>query len=121
LEALGITRKTIDPVPGFSYYKRDSKDNPTGSLLEDTVGAAIEELNVTTGDVVIESTALVIETLHSYGVTFVFDAGAVGYDALLPTVLETLEGSGDMTVRIVGAYRSNGTSQSDAAVKNALK
>jgi predicted amidohydrolase YtcJ len=121
LEALGITRETIDPVPGFSYYKRDSKGNPTGYLLEDTAGAAIEGLNVITGDVVIEGTALVIDTLNSYGVTSVFDAGAVGYEALLPTVLETLEGSGDMTVRIVGAYRPNGPGQADTAVKNALQ
>ena len=121
LEILGITRETVDPVPGFSYYKRDSRGDPTGYLLEDTAGMAMKGLNVMTAGIVTEGTSFVIDTLNSYGVTSVFDAGVIGYEAFLPKVLETLEERGDMTVRIVGAYRPNGPEQVDVAVARAMQ
>ena len=38
LEELNITQDTADPVPGFSYYKRDENGDATGYLLEGTAG-----------------------------------------------------------------------------------
>lgn len=119
LEVLGITRDTVDPVPGFSYYKRDASGNPTGYLLEGTAGLAMEALNVITEDVVVDGTAYVIDTLNSYGVTSVFDAGAIGYEDLLTSVLKRIEDSGDMTVRIVGSYRPGGPEDVAQAVEHA--
>jgi predicted amidohydrolase YtcJ len=48
LEILNITRDTQDPVPGFSYYKRDANGDATGYLLEGTAGAAMRDLDAIT-------------------------------------------------------------------------
>ena len=108
LRLLNITQDTPDPVPGFSYYKRDDAGNATGYLLEGTAGMAMDALDVITEDTVVEGTAHVIDTLNGYGVTSVFDAGAIGYEESLGRVLKRLEESGELTVRIVGSYRPAG-------------
>ncbi len=108
LELLNITRDTTDPVPGFSYYKRDANGDATGYLLEGTAGMAMESLNVITEDIIVDGTGHVIDTLNRYGVTSVFDAGAIGYEESLETILQRLEGDGALTVRIVGSYRPTG-------------
>lgn len=117
LEILNITRDTRDPVPGFSYYKRDANGDATGYLLEGTAGAAMRDLDAITEDVIVEGTAHVIDVLNRYGVTSVFDAGAIGYEEALPRVLERLERSGDMTVRIVGSYRPRGPEELPHAIE----
>lgn len=117
LELLNITRDTTDPVPGFSYYKRDEKGDATGYLLEGTAGMAMESLNVITEDIIVDGTAHVIDTLNRYGVTSVFDAGAIGYEESLDTILERLEGGGDLTVRIVGSYRPTGPGDAPRAIE----
>ena len=119
LELLNITRDTPDPVPGFSYYKRDAAGDATGYLLEGTAGAAMDALDVITEDSVVEGTAHVIDILNGYGVTSVFDAGAIGYADALPRILERLEAGGDMTVRIVGSYRPRGPEDIGAAIATA--
>lgn len=104
LKALNITQDTPDPVPGFSYYKRDEHGDATGYLLEGAAAKAMDDLNVITEDTIVDGTAYVIDTLNSYGVTAMFDAGAVGHQDVLPRVLERLESEGDLTVRIDGSY-----------------
>lgn len=108
LEALNITQDTPDPTPGFSYYKRDENGDATGYLLEGTAGMAMDALNVITEDIVVDGTAHVIDTLNAYGVTSVFDAGAIGYEDTLQRVLERLAAEEALSVRIVGAYRPQG-------------
>ncbi len=119
LELLNITQDTADPVPGFSYYKRDADGNATGYLLEGTAGMAMEGLNAITSDTVIDGTAYVFDRLNQYGVTSVFDAGAIGYEEDLAAILARLEASGDMTVRIVGSYRPRGPEDVAIAVSKA--
>lgn len=119
LEQLNITQDTADPVPGFSYYKRDTEGNATGYLLEGTAGIAMKSLNVITDDIVIDGTAYVFDVLNSYGVTSVYDAGAIGYGDSLLNILQTLDAAGDMTVRIVGSYRPSGPDDVDAAAERA--
>ena len=121
LEALNITKDTPDPAPGFSYYKRDEQGNPTGYLLEETAVMAMDMLNAISEDVVVDGTSYVIETLNSYGVTSVFDAGAIGDNAELQNVLNRIEQAGDMTVRIVGSYFAGGPDNAEYAVENADK
>ena len=116
LELLKIGRSTTDPVPGFSYYKRDSNGEPTGYLLEGTGMSAMENLNAITQEIIFAGTSDVIHALNAYGVTSVFDAGAIGYEDVLPAVLARLEMEGDLTIRIVGAYRPNGPEQVAQAV-----
>lgn len=119
LELLNITQDTPDPAPGFSYYKRDADGNATGYLLEGTAGMAMRDLNVITQDVIIDGTAHVIDVLNGYGVTAMFDAGAIGYEDSLQQVLQRLEETGDLTVRIVGAYRPRGPEDLARAIEMA--
>lgn len=119
LELLNITQDTQDPAPGFSYYKRDANGDATGYLLEGTAGMAMDGLNAITTDTVVEGTAYVFDVLNQYGVTSVFDAGAGGYGDELPEILSRLERAGDMTVRIVGAYRPGGPKDVADAVTRA--
>ena len=89
LKALNITQDTADPVPGYSYYKRDESGDATGYLLEGTAGMAMDALNAITADTVVDGTGIIIDIMNSYGVTAAFDAGiiAVSYTHLtLPTI-----------------------------------
>jgi predicted amidohydrolase YtcJ len=119
LEELNITQDTQDPVPGFSYYKRDENGDATGYLMEGTAGMAMQSLNVITEDVVVDGTAYVIDTLNRFGVTSVFDAGAIGYEDKLQRILDRLEEGGDLTIRLVGSYRPGGPDDVDMAVERA--
>jgi len=119
LQALNITQDTADPVPGFSYYKRDENGDATGYLLEGTAGKAMQALNVITEDVVVDGTAFVIDTLNAYGVTAAYDAGALGYADNLHKILDRLEDGGDLTIRLVGSYRPSGPDDVATAVERA--
>ncbi len=120
LKALNITQDTPDPVPGFSYYKRDAIGNATGYLLEGTVDMALEGLDIFTTDVVAEGFATIVDIMNAYGVTATYDAGAVGYEDMIAEVLERAEDSGEMTIRLVGSYRPGGPGDVDTAVEKAL-
>ncbi len=121
LEALNITQDTPDPVPGFSYYKRDANGDATGYLLEGTAGMAMEQLDVITEDVVVEGTAMVIDIMNAYGVTAAFDAGLLDNEAMARSVLERLEDGGDMTIRLLGSYRADGPGEAVDAVAKTLE
>ena len=121
LEALNITQDTPDPVPGFSYYKRDANGDATGYLLEGTAGMAMDALDVITEDVVSEGFGMVLDTLNAYGVTAAFDAGVIGYEEIAASVLQRTEERGDMTVRLIGSYRPRGPEDADVAVDRALE
>jgi len=121
LEALNITQDTPDPVPGFSYYKRDANGDATGYLLEGTAGMAMDSLDVITRDVVVEGMGIILDTMNAYGVTAAYDAGAVGYESLVASVLAGIEKSGDMTIRLVGSYRPRGPEDAEIAVDKALE
>lgn len=108
LRALNITQDTPDPVPNFSYYKRDANGDATGYLLEDTAGMAMDQLDVITEDIVYEGTGIIIDMLNAYGVTAAYDAGLIGYEAMAPSVLDRLEKSGELTLRVLGSYRPSG-------------
>ncbi len=119
LDRLGIDADTPDPVPGYSYYKRDADGEATGYLLEGTAAMAMAELDVITKEIVIEGTAMVIDIMNRYGVTSAFDAGALDEAENVLPVLEELEANGELTLRIVGSYRPETADQADAAVDNA--
>jgi len=120
LRALNITQDTPDPVPGYSYYKRDENGDATGYLLEGTASMAMDALDVITADVVIEGTALVIDIMNRYGVTAAFDAGAIGDADMVGGVLGALESRGDLTIRLVGASRPGSADDAATAVSDAL-
>lgn len=103
LAKLGIDRETLDPVPGFSYYKRDAEGNPTGYLLEGTAVKAMDDLGVITEESVTRGTIVVMEQMNRYGITAVFDAGALEAADFQLNVLKTLEESGKLNLRYVGS------------------
>jgi predicted amidohydrolase YtcJ len=119
LKALNITQDTPDPVPGFSYYKRDENGDATGYLLEGTATTAMEALDVISDDVVVEGAGIVVDLMNRYGVTAAFDAGVLMEETRVATTLERLEADGDLTLRLVGSYRPRGAEDTEVAVTNA--
>jgi len=116
MKLLGLNKESVDPEPGFSYYKRDKDGNPSGYLLEGTATSAIEHLDIITADSVALGTGDVIDIMNSYGITAVFDAGALDVDSLQLKVLDKISTQGKMTVRMVASHMI-GTSE---AAKDAL-
>ncbi len=116
LQRLNITQDTPDPVPGYSYYKRDANGDATGYLLEGTAGMAMDALDVITKDVVAEGTGVVIGIMNSYGVTSAFDAGTLGDIATVTYALSKLENEGELTIRIVGSSRPETAGEAATAV-----
>ncbi|MDH3303634.1 MAG: amidohydrolase [Gammaproteobacteria bacterium] len=121
LEALNITQDTPDPVPGFSYYKRDADGDATGYLLEGTAGMAMDGLDVITEEIVVEGLGIVLDIMNAYGVTAAFDAGVIGYEHIAASVLKRTEENDDLTVRLVGSYRPRGPEDAGDAVDNVLQ
>jgi len=118
LEELNISQDTPDPVPGFSYYKRDAEGNATGYLLEQqTFSSARAGLDVFNENAVADGIAYMFEVMNGYGVTSAFGAGAIDFEHLIQPVLQELEANGKMTVRIVGSYRPRGPEEINNAVK----
>jgi predicted amidohydrolase YtcJ len=113
LKALNITQDTSDPVPGYSYYKRDENGDATGYLLEGTAGMAMQALDVINEDVIYEGTGIVLDLMNAYGVTAAFDAGVIGDTDSVGRILRRLEDGGHMTLRLVGSSRPE--SQEDFA------
>ena len=120
LEALNITQDTADPVPGYSYYKRDENGDATGYLLEETAFTAMDALDVINDEVIIEGTGLVIEIMNSYGVTAAFDAGN-GYEAERTLgILSRIQQNGDLKLRLVGSVRARPDQSSQEIVDEAV-
>jgi len=116
LEALNITQDTPDPVPGYSYYKRDENGEATGYLLEGTAETAMDALDVITLDVVREGTGIIVDIMNSYGVTAAFDAGTLGGIDVAYEVLADLEAAGELTLRLVGSSRPETSEEAVSAV-----
>ena len=121
LELLNITQDTADPVPGYSYYKRDENGDATGYLLEGTAGQAVAALDIINDDEVTQGTKLVIDIMNSYGVTAAFDAGDRGEPERSVRILEDIASSGDLTLRIVGAVFAKGDDSSAESVAIAAR
>jgi len=121
LRALNITQDTPDPDTGFSYYKRDANGDATGYLLEGTAGMAMDQLDVITEDVVVEGTGIIIDIMNAYGVTAAFDAGAIGYADMLASVLDRVEKTGALTIRLIGSYRPEGPEDVAGAIDTAME
>ena len=117
LELLKIDKNTPDLEPGFSYYKRDKNGNPTGYFLEATATAAIDQLDIITVDSVALGTSDIIKIMNSYGITSVFDAGALEGSEMQIDVLDRIVEQGDMTVRMKASHMATTSAQADTAIK----
>ncbi len=121
LEALNITQDTADPVPGYSYYKRDENGDATGYLLEGTAGLAMDALSAITADTIVEGTGIIIDIMNSYGVTAAFDAGIIESDDVeaVKHILDRIEDAGYLTMRLIGSSRPEVEEQYLTAVDTA--
>ncbi len=121
LDALNISQDTSDPVPGYSYYRRDAAGDATGYLLEGTATLAMDALDVINEDVIYEGTGIILDILNGYGVTAVFDAGTLqGLGAAdVRRILDRLGEAGDLSVRIVGSSRPESQEDFPQAVDTA--
>jgi predicted amidohydrolase YtcJ len=120
LELLKIDKNTPDLEPGFSYYKRDKAGNPTGYFLEETATAAIEKLDIVTVESVALGTSDIIKIMNSYGITSVFDAGALEGSEMQIDVLDRIVEKGDMTVRMKASHMVSTAAQTDTAIKETM-
>ncbi|TPG32539.1 amidohydrolase [Mycolicibacterium hodleri] len=108
LEMAGVDRNTPDPIPGFSYYVRDAKGDPTGYVLE-----VVAELKVVNAIEPI-SAATMAKLLASWtpkataaGITSIFDAGVppIGEDqASILNLYTDAESRGELPFRVVASY-----------------
>lgn len=122
LEFLNITRDTPDPVPGFSYYKRDANGDATGYLLEGVAIAAVDVFASPNEDALVAGMVSLVDLMNRYGITAAFDAGAQNDDAEdVAPVLRSVEQAGELTLRVVGSAYTNDPSLADIAVERALR
>jgi predicted amidohydrolase YtcJ len=103
MQLLNLTKDTVDPTPGFSYYKRDNEGNPSGYLLEVTASMAVADLNLITSESIALGAGDIINIMNSYGITSVFDASALEMEDKLFAILDELAAKNQMTVRLVGS------------------
>ncbi|MBE5460213.1 amidohydrolase [Mycobacteroides abscessus] len=107
LEVAGINRETPDPVPGFSYYAKDSHGEPTGFILE--ISAILDLVNAIE-PVTAQSLQRALEdwlpNAAAAGITSVFDAGvpAVASQAALIGLYGDIERRGRLPFRVVASY-----------------
>lgn len=108
LEVAGISRETTDPVPGFSYYARDSNGDPTGYVLEveAVLGMvnAIEPISAASMGTLLESW---LPQASAAGITSLFDAGVPPIGADQETLIRLytdLETKGVLPFRVVASY-----------------
>lgn len=119
LEMAGVNRDTPDPIPGFSYFMRDAKGDPTGYILEvaavlSTVNA-IEPISVAALGRLMEGW---LPKAAAAGITCIYDAGVppVGDDqgALIEHYTH-LEQQDRLPFRVIASYMVKGPPVDDAA------
>lgn len=121
LEIAGVNRDTPDPVPGFSYYQRDTNGYPTGYVLEVNAELAIvdavDPISRQAMQNLLESW---LPKATAAGITTIFDAGVppVGDDqAALLDLYTQVEQKGALPFRVVASYMVNSPPIEGAAQK----
>ncbi len=102
LEALGIRAGEPDPIDSF---ERDENGEPTGNIPSSAaVLYSLVELNLLTRDGAMAQADAILGSLSSLGITAVYDPGTpVGTEEMMFSVIEELENTGRLQIRIVGS------------------
>ena len=108
LEMAGVSHDTPDPIPGFSYYARDQKGDPTGYVLEvNAVLGLVNAVEPITAETMAKLLATWLPKAAAAGITTVFDAGVppVGSDqgALIQRYIDA-EKQGILPFRVSCSY-----------------
>lgn len=108
LEMAGVNRATQDPIPGFSYYVRDSDGNPTGYVLEvNAVLALVNAVEPIAPDTMAKLFESWLPKASAAGITSLFDAGVppIGDDqAAIIGLYTDVENRGALPFRVVASY-----------------
>jgi predicted amidohydrolase YtcJ len=109
LEISGINRDTPDPLPGKSWFQRNSQGEPTGFIVEhaamqmlwDRLGARGYPFD--SRERLAKGLQQGVPMLAAAGITTIFDAGMSDPDSTYE-ILHTMEMRGALLVRIYGSY-----------------
>ncbi|MCV7423728.1 amidohydrolase [Mycobacterium yunnanensis] len=121
LQMAGVDRNTPDPIPGFSYFARDGKGDPTGYVLE--VVAELQVVNAVepiSPETMAKLLASWTPKAAAAGITSLFDAGVppIGEDqaAILELYVDA-EKRGELPFRVVASYAVKGPPVDDTVAK----
>lgn len=118
LELTGVDKNTPDPIPGFSYYRRDEAGNPAGGLVEIAavmeVTNAVKPFDMNTAMAVMED---ILYQFNSLGITTVADCGIADFlSGYIYPVIDDLQDRGRMTFRTTGCYIVGDEKEAEAAI-----
>lgn len=120
LQIAGVRRDTPDPVPGFSYYAKDSNGDPSGFILEITAMLSLlDAVEPVTAEGMQRALEEWLPKAAAAGITSVFDAGAppVGDQAALIGLYADIERKGLLPFRVVASYVVQAPPFDDAVAK----
>ena len=103
LEVLGIDRNTPDPVPGLSFFYRETDGEPTGWVKEFAIRPQMRELGMR-GTPDPETLKGFLDYLSSMGVVSLYDGGNSGAGEVIYEMLAELEANGELPLRYEGTY-----------------
>lgn len=101
LDLMGVDADSPDPVPGLSFFVRDPDGTPTGWIKEFGASPYIGDLLDTDPGDASEKLEQFLNTLVSFGVTSLLDAGASDASYAQVAALET---AGRLPLRYEGSY-----------------
>lgn len=107
LELAGITKDTLDPIPGFHYFHRDQEGHPTGHLLElGTQSMILDKIRFFDPETIEEMLSKASSEYAAMGVTATCDMGSPEYSMdvyfnMVPALIE----KGVYKQRFVGCGR----------------
>jgi predicted amidohydrolase YtcJ len=103
LRAAGVDRNTLDPAPGFSFYRKDASGEPSGYITESAASDFWSKF-INIDEPVTQVILDYLQYLSRHGVTTVFDAGNFGKDEEVYTAISQLDREGRLPVRYHGSY-----------------
>ena len=112
LQMAGITDKTPDPIPGFSYYQRDAQGRATGFILEIMamlpVVNAIEPITI---DLMARLLGEWMPKAAGAGITGIFDAAVppmASDEGDIIKIYTDYEARGELPFRVVACHAAKG-------------
>ena len=118
LELAGVSRDTPDPIPGFSFYTRDVKGEPTGYVLEvNAVLSLVNAIEPISADAMGKLMTNWLPKAAAAGITTVFDAGVPpvgGDESALFNQYVAAEKRGELPFRVIGSHAVKSAPVDDA-------
>ncbi len=120
MECTGISQDTVDPIPGFSYFRRDKEGNLTGGLVEmAAIKAVTNGIKPFDSSLVAQVLQEILSSFNALGITTVADCGIAAFLSgyIFPVIQDMLD-QNKMTFRTVGCYLVGEDADVDNGVEN---